>query len=81
LIFDVDDYEKWSFGQVAIWPGKMDLRHYYYQMLLTNLYINLSLNQSTEMLQRVGLKNMYRLSTGSLKAGIKYLKLMLKAKK
>ena len=79
LIFGVEDYEKWSFGQVAIWPGKMTLRQYYYQMLLTNLYINLSLNQSTEMLQRVGVKNMYRLSKGSFKAGIKYVKLMLKA--
>jgi len=81
LIFQVEDYEKWSFGQVAICPGKMHLRQYYYQMLLTNLYINLSLNKSTEMLQRVGIKNVYHLGIGSLRAGIKYIKLMAKARR
>lgn len=79
LIFSIDDYEKWSFGQVAIRPGNMSLRQYYYQMLVTNLYINLSMNQSTEMLKRFGFKSMYRLSLGSFKAGIKYFDLMMKA--
>ncbi|MGB3367083.1 MAG: radical SAM protein [Acidaminobacteraceae bacterium] len=80
LLFTSDDYEKWSFGQVTIKPGKMSLRQYYYQMLVTNLYINLSMNQSTEMLKRFGGKSMYRLSTGSLKASVKYIKLMVSAK-
>lgn len=79
LLFRVDDYEKWSFGQVSIQPGSMTLRQYYYQMLVTNLYINLSLNQSTEMLKRFGFKSMYRLSVGSLKASVRYIKLMMKA--
>jgi len=77
LIFDITDYEKWSFGQVSIEPGKMSLRAYYFQMLVTNLYINLSLNQSTEMLKRFGVKSMFRLSVGSLKASVRYIKLML----
>jgi radical SAM superfamily enzyme YgiQ (UPF0313 family) len=79
LIFSADDYEKWSFGQVTIQPGKMRLRKYYYQMLVTNMYINLSINQSTEMLKRFGFKSMYRLSIGSFKAFIRYIKLMLLA--
>lgn len=80
LIFDSEDYEKWSFGQVSIEPGKMSLRSYYFQMLVTNLYINLSLNQSTEMLKRFGLKSMFRLSIGSFKASLRYIKLMMRAK-
>ncbi|HSN66293.1 MAG TPA: B12-binding domain-containing radical SAM protein, partial [Fusibacter sp.] len=80
LIFDIDDYEKWSFGQVSIQPGKMSLRNYYFQMLVTNLYINLSLNQSTEMLKRFGINSMFRLSIGSLKASLRYIKLMIAAK-
>ncbi|MBI9011002.1 MAG: cobalamin-dependent protein [Clostridiales bacterium] len=79
LIFSTDDYEKWSFGQVTIQPGKMSLRAYYYQMLVTNMYINLSMNQSTEMLKRFGVKSMYRLTVGSFKASIRYIKLMMKA--
>lgn len=81
LIFRIDDYEKWSFGQVTIHPGKMSLRQYYYQMLVTNMYINLSLNQSTDMLKRFGAKSMYRLSVGSFKASIRYIKLMMTAVK
>jgi|LGOV01.1.fsa_nt_gb radical SAM superfamily enzyme YgiQ (UPF0313 family) len=77
LIFKIEDYEKWSFGQVTIQPGKMSLRQYYYQMLLTNIYINLSLNQSTEMLKRFGFKSMFRLSIGSLKASTRYIRLMM----
>lgn len=77
LLFSIDDYEKWSFGQVTIQPKKMSLQQYYYQMLVTNLYINLSLNQSTEMLKRFGFKNMLRLGLGSLKAGIRYIQLMM----
>jgi radical SAM superfamily enzyme YgiQ (UPF0313 family) len=80
LIFEADDYEKWSFGQVSIEPGKMSLRAYYFQMLVTNLYINLSLNQSTEMLKRFGLNSMFRLSIGSFKASLRYIKLMMGAK-
>ncbi|WP_143154909.1 hypothetical protein [Tissierella praeacuta] len=41
LIFKKEDYEKWSFGQVIINPSKMSLRRYYYELLKTNLYINL----------------------------------------
>lgn len=77
LIVDIKAYEKWSFGQVTIRPGKLSLRQYYYQMLLTNIYINLSLNQSTEMIHRFGIKNMLRLSVGSVKAGFRYFKLMI----
>jgi radical SAM superfamily enzyme YgiQ (UPF0313 family) len=80
LLFDVEDYEKWSFGQVSIEPGKMSLRAYYFQMLVTNLYINLSLNQSTEMLKRFGLNSMFRLSIGSFKASLRVIKLMIGAK-
>ncbi len=81
LIFSTEDYEKWSFGQVTIQPGKMSLQKYYYQMLVINLYINLSMNQSTEMLKRFGVKSMVRLSMGSFKAAIRYIQLMLKANK
>jgi len=77
LLVGIEDYEKWSFGQVTIHPGKMTLKAYYFQMLLTNLYINLSLNQSTEMLKRFGLKSMVRLTVGSFKASIRYIKLMM----
>jgi len=76
LLYRVDEYEKWSFAQVMIKPGKMSLKAYYRQMLITNLYINLILNKPTEMINRYGIKNMIRLVAGSMSAFGKYIKLM-----
>ena len=75
LLYQMDDYEKWSFAQVMIRPGKMSLKSYYLEMLKTNLYINLFINKPTEMLNRYGLWNILRLVKGSLSTMLKYLKL------
>lgn len=77
LLFDRNDYEKWSFGQVMIKPSKMTLRRYYYELLKTNLYINLFTNGKTEMLRNYGIKNMLRISIGGIKAVCKYVVLMM----
>lgn len=79
LIFDADDYEKWSFGQVMIKPSKITLRKYYYELLKTNLYINLFTNKKTEMLRNYGIKNILRVGIGGIKAVWKYVGLMVRA--
>ncbi|MDP3388312.1 MAG: radical SAM protein [Eubacteriales bacterium] len=75
LLYQMEDYEKWSFAQVMIRPNKMSLKSYYMEMLKTNLYINLFINKPTEMLDRYGLWNILRLVKGSLCTMIKYLRL------
>ncbi len=75
LLYQMDDYEKWSFAQVMIRPGRMSLKSYYMEMLKTNLYINLFINKPTEMLNRYGLWNILRLVKGSLSTMLKYIKL------
>lgn len=75
LLFQMDDYERWSFAQVMIRPGKMSLKSYYMEMLKTNLYINLFINKPTEMLKRYGLTSILRLVKGSLSTMMKYLEL------
>lgn len=79
LIYNADEYERWSFGQVMIKPSKIDLRAYYWQLLKTNLYVNLFINKNTEMIKKYGIKNIVRITIGSLKAVKKYVGLMLKA--
>lgn len=79
LLFDAADYEKWSFGQVMIQPSKITLRRYYYELLKTNLYINLFTNEKTEMLRNYGIKNILRFTIGGLKTVLKYVKLMIRA--
>lgn len=79
LLFPAEDYAKWSFGQVTIRPGKLTLRRYYYELLLTNLYVNLLVNRPTEMLRRYTPTNLWRLITGSLKTLSRYVALMARA--
>ncbi len=79
LLFSADDYEKWSFGQVTIQPSKMSLRRYYWELLKSNLYVNLYINKKTDMLKHFGFKNVVRLVIGSLGSFKKYMVLMIKA--
>jgi radical SAM superfamily enzyme YgiQ (UPF0313 family) len=78
LLYDVDDFEKWSFGQVIIRPLHMSLRSYYFELLKAYIDINLFINNSTEMIHKYGFKNIVRIVWGSLGASFKYIKLMIK---
>jgi len=80
LLFEKEDYEKWSFGQVTVLPGKISLKDYYREMLKTNLYINLILNRPTMMLKKYGIKRMMSLTVGSAKSFFKYRNLMQNAR-
>ncbi len=77
LIYKINDYEKWSFGQVMIKPSQLSLRRYYYELLKTNLYVNLFVNKNTEMIKKFGITNIMRILMGSAKAVNKYIKLMI----
>jgi radical SAM superfamily enzyme YgiQ (UPF0313 family) len=78
LIYRPEEFERWSFGQVMITPKQISLKRYYYELLKTNLYVNLFLNRPTEMLSRYGIKNVFRMLSGSSKTLIKYWNLMKK---
>ncbi len=77
LIFKKDDYEKWSFGQVIIKPSQMSLKYYYYELLLTNLYVNIFANKNTKMIKKFGIANIVRIFIGSLKSARKYIQYMI----
>jgi len=77
LLYNADDYERWSFGQVMIKPSQISLRRYYYELLKTNLYVNIFVNKNTEMIKKFGVKNIIRILMGSLKAAKKYVRLMI----
>lgn len=79
LLYSKEDFEKWSFGQVMIKPSRISLRAYYWELLKTNLYVNLFVNKNTEMIKKYGARNIFRITAGSLKAVKKYVNLMLEA--
>lgn len=79
LLYKRNDYEKWSFGQVMIKPGRISLKRYYYELLKTNLYVNMRVNNNPEMIKTFGGKSSFRIIKGSVRAIWKYLVLMMKA--
>ena len=79
LLYTAEDYEKWSFGQVIIRPSQMSLSRYYWELLKTNLYVNLFTNSKTDMLKHFGIGNVVRLVIGSLGSLKKYIFLMVGA--
>jgi radical SAM superfamily enzyme YgiQ (UPF0313 family) len=78
IIFNADEYDRWSFSEVSIRPTKVSLRYYYYEVLKSNLYVNLILNNPSYMVKQFGLGTVLRLAKGSFRFLIIYLKLMLK---
>ncbi|WP_028830246.1 B12-binding domain-containing radical SAM protein [Proteocatella sphenisci] len=78
LLYKADDYEKWSFGQMIIRPSKISIRSYYYQLMITYLYVNLFINSNTDMLKKYGPSNVFRIATGAIKASKNYIRLMIK---
>lgn len=78
LLFNTNDYDMWSFSIVSIQPAKMSLRRYYYQVLKTNLYVNLFMNNPFYMSNKFGYGTMFRVFKGSLKFLFTYIELMFK---
>lgn len=79
LLVKKENYRAWDFGRVLIRPSKMTVRSYYYEIVKTNLYVNLWLNSTPYMLRQFGLKTFYNILTGSLSLFGIYLKLWLSA--
>ncbi|MFZ5969887.1 MAG: B12-binding domain-containing radical SAM protein [Bacillota bacterium] len=79
LMVAKEDHEAWSFGQVTIMPLQMSLRRYYYEILKTNLYVNLIQNSVVYMIKKFGFARVFRLFMGSMSLLRKYIKLMMYA--
>lgn len=74
LIYDVEDYEKWNFGDVLIYPSNMSLRRYYWEILKFGIPVNLRWYSIKYMLREFPLKNTFRMAFGfnqSIKVYIK----------
>ncbi len=79
LLFAVQDYEQWSFGNIVIRPSRMSLRAYYAQVLLTNLEVNFFMNNVFYLVRRFGLRTLFRLTVGGIRLTLRYLAAMWRA--
>ncbi|MCL2873386.1 MAG: cobalamin-dependent protein [Defluviitaleaceae bacterium] len=74
LIYSKEDYEKWSFGDVVVYPSKMSLKRYYWEVLKLGVPANLNWHSIKYGLRTFPPKNNIRMVFGFnqiLKAYIK----------
>ena len=64
LIFEKEDYEKWSFGDVVIYPLKMTLKQYHWEVLKLGIPANLNWHSIKYSLKTFPLKNTLRMMFG-----------------
>lgn len=57
LIYTVENYEKWNFGDVLIRPSKMSLREYYFQVIKLALRLNSASHSIKYVWKNFSLKN------------------------
>lgn len=79
LLYQVSDYNAWSFSKVTIRPGKLSLRQYYLEVLRTIFFINLRMNSSHYLLRRFGFPTLFRIGKGSIRVLFQYLRLIRQA--
>ncbi|ATW25036.1 B12-binding domain-containing radical SAM protein [Candidatus Formimonas warabiya] len=78
VIYPKEEYHRWSYSIVSILPKKISLRRYYFEVLITNLYVNLMLNHASYLVRKFGWRTLFRVAKGSGKFLVIYLRLMLK---
>lgn len=81
LIYPRDDYEKWSFGDVIVYPSKMSLRRYYFEVLKIGVPANFNLCTIRYCLRTFSFKQNFGLIFGFDQILKVYLKNMLKKQK
>ncbi len=64
LIYPKEDYEKWNFGDVLIYPSKMSLKEYYWEVLKFGIPINLNWWSIKYMLTAFPIKNTLKMIFG-----------------
>jgi len=79
LIYKVADYDKWNFGDVLIYPSKMTLRAYYFQVLKLAIVVNFNTYSVNYTLKNIPAKNTLNMILGFKNLFGVYLKNMLRS--
>lgn len=64
LIYKKEDYDKWNFGDVLIYPSKMSLKAYYWEVLKLTLKVNGNWHSVKYTLKTFPIKNTLRIIFG-----------------
>ena len=81
LLVDKTSYHLWSFSQMVIRPGKMSIRQYLFQMLVSSLYINFVNNNFSYLVKKFSVATVYRIILGSGKIAVSMIGMIVKGEK
>ncbi|PKM53927.1 MAG: B12-binding domain-containing radical SAM protein, partial [Firmicutes bacterium HGW-Firmicutes-3] len=77
LIYPKEDYDKWNFGDVLIYPSKMSLKAYYLQVLKLALVVNFNAYSVAYTRKNIPTKNSIKMVLGFKNLFGVYVKNML----
>ena len=78
LIYDIDDYEKWNFGEVVVYPSNMSLGRFYFEMIKLTIPFNFNKTTIKYLFREYSVKNIFKMLFG-FKGGAKiYIRNVLK---
>lgn len=78
LIIKRKDFAKWDLAHLALMPRHMSIRRYYFEIIKLYYQIVLRPQSAVRLISKYGLKDVLRLSVGSLKITTQYIRKMLK---
>ncbi len=64
LIYPKEDYEKWNFGDVLVYPSQMGLKSYYFQVMMLALKVNMRWSSLRYVRRNLPFKNSSRMVLG-----------------
>jgi len=64
LLYSIDDYEKWNFGEVIIKPSKMSLRRFYFEMIKLSRHFNFNMTTIKYLFREYPVKNVIKMAFG-----------------
>jgi hopanoid C-3 methylase len=64
LIYSVEEYDKWNFGDVLIYPSKMSLKAYYVQVLKLAIVVNFNRTAVNYTRKNIPLRNSLKMVLG-----------------
>ncbi|MBF0432235.1 MAG: cobalamin-dependent protein [Fibrobacteria bacterium] len=74
LIVPRNDFEKWDLAHLVIKPGKISFRSYYWNMIRAYYSVTMHPLSIWKLLRRYGLKENFKLSIGSTRITLQYVK-------
>ena len=64
LIYDIDDYEKWNFGEVVVYPSNMSLSRFYFEMIKLTIPFNFNMVTVKYLFKEYPVKNILKMLFG-----------------